>query len=122
MPAFWPGRRLPFGDLVLVDLPFTPEFNGLTIRQLLVEVNTLLGIFDGSVSYDVITALTEDVNAAFNGGVPTQWAQDHLRRLATTRPSIRSTSCELKELGNGGRGWNRTTDPSRVKLPEVVAR
>jgi hypothetical protein len=69
---------IPFGDLVLVDLTLYPEFNGLTIREFLMHTNSRLG-GDPPYTYDDIAALTDDVTRAFEGGTPTQFAQDHLR-------------------------------------------
>ena len=68
-----------FGDLILVDLPFTAEFNGFTVRQFLGVANTRLGGGAGSASYDALAALTEDLNSAFVSGDPSQFAQDHLQ-------------------------------------------
>ena len=75
--SFGGAAGIPFGDLMLAGLVFTPEFNGMTIRELLGEANRTLG-GAGTTSYDELFFLLRDVNGAFVAGVPTDFAQDHL--------------------------------------------
>ena len=85
---------IPFGDLVLTDLAFAEEFNGLTIRQFLAVANSILGGGANPTTDDELAALLVDVNGAFGGGAPTLWAQDHLvSRLA--QPLLEPTSLLL---------------------------
>jgi hypothetical protein len=77
---------IPLGDLVLWNLPFTPEFNELTVRQFLAIANTRLGGGPGSATYDALAALTEDLNSAFASGEPSAFAQDHLQVGGQTVP------------------------------------
>ncbi len=71
-----------FGDLVLHDLaaPYRPSLNGLTVRQFLAEANFALGGSDlGRYTVDDLAVLTDEVSRAFEGGQPSQFAQNHLR-------------------------------------------
>jgi hypothetical protein len=73
---------VPFGDLVLHDLTTVyTEFNDLTVREFLAEMNFWLGRNDvvPPAGHDAISLLTEDITRAFEGGTPSQFAQDHLR-------------------------------------------
>jgi hypothetical protein len=75
---------VPFADLVLHDLaaPYRPSLNGLTVRQFLAEANFALGGSDlGRYTVTDLAVLTEEVSRAFEGGQPSQFAQDHLRRV-----------------------------------------
>ena len=71
----------PFGDLVLHDLaaPYA-YFNGLTVREFRVAANVILGggALPANITYDDVAALTESLTLSFQGGTPTQFAQDHL--------------------------------------------
>jgi hypothetical protein len=69
---------IPFGDLILHNLTLS-DFNGLTVRQFLAEVNDFLGGETPPITYDDLFFLTEDVTRAFEGGTPSQFAQDHLQ-------------------------------------------
>jgi hypothetical protein len=72
---------LRFGDLVLtgfpVFLPFAP-LDGLTVRQFLGDMNTLLGGGSNIVSISELGTVVGDLNASFFGGTPSPFAQDHL--------------------------------------------
>jgi T5SS/PEP-CTERM-associated repeat protein len=76
-----------FGDLVLHDMiidfgGFSVDmtaFNGLTLRQFLTNMNVRLGGGAGPYTYDDVAVLTDEVLRSFEGGVPTGFAQDHLR-------------------------------------------
>jgi hypothetical protein len=69
---------IPFADLILVGTAY-PLLNGLSVREYLAEANGFLGANPAPYTYDDIATLTEDVTRAFEGGTPTQFAQDHLR-------------------------------------------
>jgi hypothetical protein len=84
---------VPFGDLVLFDMPMGPTdftaFEGQTVRQFLQHANLVLG--GGSSPYvnispDDIANLTFDLSTAFENGVPSQFAQGHLRIAAQPVP------------------------------------
>ena len=83
-----------FGDLVLVDTAY-PDFNGLTVRQHLDLVNDFLGGASLPYSYDDIASLTDSITLAFEGGVPTQFAQDHLAVAPESVPEPSSMSLLL---------------------------
>jgi hypothetical protein len=73
-----------FGDLVLHDLaaPYRPSLSGLNVRQFLAEANFALGASGiGRYTVDDFAILTDEVSRAFEGGQPSQFAQDHLRIL-----------------------------------------
>lgn len=92
---------VPFGDLVLTDLAFAEEFDGLTIRQFLAVANSILGQGSSNpTTDDELAALLEDVNGAFGGGAPTLWAQDHL--VIASQPVPEPTSLLL--FGSGALG------------------
>jgi hypothetical protein len=78
------SASIPFGDLILYDLAGTPLFNGLSVRQFLTGANQFLGGSPPPYTYDDIAALTDDLTVAFEGGTPSQFAQDH---LAVPEPS-----------------------------------
>ena len=80
---------LVFGDLRLCGLGQVAylgwSYNDMTVRQFLAEMNTALG--GGPVlgenapdfsTFDALAYLTENVTSAFEGGVPSQFAQDHI--------------------------------------------
>ena len=69
---------LKFGDLRVCGLSTTPAYNGLTIRQLLVELSNALGVFQTVYDYGDLAALTGDVTAAFESGIVSTFAQQHL--------------------------------------------
>jgi hypothetical protein len=69
---------LGFGDLRLCNLTATPAYNGLTVRQFLLEMNTALGGGAIAYAYDTISPLTNEVSSAFEAGLVSRFAQDHL--------------------------------------------
>ena len=78
-----------FEDLVLHDLvaPYPQDLNGTTVREVVTELNFLLGGGIGPHSIDDIGVLTDRLSRAFEGGVPSQFAQDHLR-IVPEPPSV----------------------------------
>ncbi len=78
--GFLPGTSgLRFGDLVLSDFSTLPQLNGLTVRQFLGDVNTLLSGGSSIVSISDLGSLVSDLNVSFfNGQTASQFAQDHL--------------------------------------------
>jgi hypothetical protein len=92
-----PGTSgLRFGDLVLTGFSPTtfPQLNGLTVRQFLGDVNTVLGGGSSIVSISDLGTLVDgeplitDVNISFFSGVPTQFAQDHLVAPSTSVSAV----------------------------------
>jgi len=74
-----------FGDLRLRNLTATPLLNGLSVREVLATVNTVLG--GGTASYGLaeLYPLANELNFSFGGGVVNQFAQDHLRVVIDMR-------------------------------------
>jgi len=83
-----PGTSgLRFGDLVLTDFSTFPQLNGLTVRQFLGDMNTLLGGGSSIVSISDLGTLVNDVNSSFSfGSSVSQFAQDHLEAPIGTVP------------------------------------
>jgi hypothetical protein len=75
---------IPFGDLLLEGFSTLPQLDGLTVRQFLGDMNTLLGGGSSIVSIDDVgtifdgATIVNDVNSSFSSGMPSQFAQDHL--------------------------------------------
>jgi hypothetical protein len=78
--GFLPGASgIPFGNLVLENFsPFFSPFNGLTVRQFLGDVNTLLGGGSSVFTISDLGSMVGDLNASFSGGTPSAFAQAHL--------------------------------------------
>jgi len=71
------------GDLVLCGFTSLPALNGVTVRQFLGTVNTLLG--GGSAAFTIgdLAPITAELNASFSGGTPDAFAQQHLGKDST---------------------------------------
>jgi hypothetical protein len=81
---------IPFGDLILSG--FSPHsslrpVNGLTVRQFLGVMNTLLGGGSSVITIDDLDTTLGDVNGSFFAGQPSQFAQDHLFAPTVPEPS-----------------------------------
>jgi hypothetical protein len=74
------STSLRIGDLRLCALTSTPDYNGMTVRGFLGEMNEILGdvLSNASDSFEELAALAVDLTESFESGVPSQWAQDHL--------------------------------------------
>jgi hypothetical protein len=82
-----PGTSgLRFGDLVLTDFSTFPQLNGLTVRQVLGDANTLLSGGSSIVSINDLGTLVSDLNASFSNGFVSQFAQDHLEAPSASVP------------------------------------
>ncbi len=68
-----------FGDLTINSLTTTPDFNGLTVRQALAVLDSVLGGLPTSDTYTDLDALARELDGAFGLGIPSQFAQDHLQ-------------------------------------------
>ena len=82
---------IPFGDLVLVNLATFPNLNGLSVRQFLAVANTCVGggsCPSAAAGFDIneTAQLADDLSHAFEGGTPTQFAQDHFRIATAPTP------------------------------------
>ncbi len=69
---------LRFGDLTLCNFPTQPALEGLTVRQYLGVVNTLLGGGSGPYPISDLSPLTGSLNSSFTAGGVAAFAQDHL--------------------------------------------
>jgi hypothetical protein len=82
--GFLPGTSgIPFGDLVLEGFNTLPQLNGLTVREFLGDMNTLLSGGSSIVTIDDIAdfaagPLVTLLDTSFSNGTPTQFAQDYL--------------------------------------------
>lgn len=77
----------PYGGLVLTDMVIDigngnvvdmSALNGLTVRQFLGLADRQLGGGGGPYDFQPMSFVTQQIAAAFEGGTPTQFAQDHL--------------------------------------------
>jgi hypothetical protein len=84
---------IPFGDLVLEGFSTTlPQLDGLTVRQFLGDMNTLLSGGSSIVSIDDIGTILSSLNASFSDGTPLQFAQDHLVAPTVVTPTPEPSS------------------------------
>jgi hypothetical protein len=67
---------LHFGDLTLCNTTNGPS--GITVRAFLGILNTALGGGTTPYSIDDLNAIAQELNAAFNGGSPSAFAQAHV--------------------------------------------
>ena len=67
-----------FGDLTLCNFTTLPALNGMTVRQFLATVNTLLGGGSGTYGIADLQIITSALNDSFHAGVPKAFAQQHL--------------------------------------------
>ena len=69
---------VPFGDVTLCNFTVQPLLNGLTVRQFLGLVNTLLGGGTGNYSIAELYPITSERNLSFSAGTVSAFADDHL--------------------------------------------
>jgi len=69
---------VPLGNLTLCNFSTLTALNGMTVRQFLGTVNTLLG--GGSATYSIsdLDPITSAINGSFVGGTPSTFAQTNL--------------------------------------------
>jgi hypothetical protein len=100
------GLRL--GDLVLAEFTGTLSvLNGLTVRQFLGDVNTLLG--GGTTGFTIadLGGTVGSVNASFSDGTPVPFAQAHLVAPTSVSPVPEPSSWLLVTAGWLGLAWTR---------------
>ena len=74
-----PGTAaLRFGDVRVCALADAPTLNGLTVRQILGTLNAALGGGTTAYSFEQLAELARNLAEAFESGVPSAWAMDHL--------------------------------------------
>jgi hypothetical protein len=106
---------IPFGDLVLEGFSTLPQLDGLTVRQFLGDMNTLLSGGSSIVTIDdvgqTLDPILFDLNASFFGGAPGQFAQDHL--VAPTVVTLTPEPSNLAVLIGGLLGLAATAHRKR---------
>jgi hypothetical protein len=96
---------IPFGNLLLQGFSTLPQLDGLTVRQFLGDMNTLLGGGSSIVSIADIggppdfNPILISLNVSFSGGTPTQFAQDHLVAPAVVTPTPEPSSLTVLIAG-----------------------
>ena len=100
-----------FGDLILADLTSNlAVLNGLTVRQILGDVNTLLGGGSSIITIADLGSTVGNLNASFSDGEPSQFAQDHLVAPDLASATPLPAALPLFATGVGGIGllrWRR---------------
>jgi len=90
---------VPFGDLQLTNFAPGSPFEGLTVRQVLVDVNTLLGGGTTAFTISDLGSLVGDLNASFSEGNPSTFAENHLNVATEAAPVPEPATIAL--LGSG---------------------
>ena len=115
---------LRFGDLVLTGFSTASQLNGLTVRQFLGNMNTLLSggssivtVSELGTGVGEVGGLVSNLNASFSNGNPQQFAQDHLEapnsgtgngsEPAVPEPSTLVLSAILFGTWGAARGYRR---------------
>ena len=95
-------RIFNLGTFVVEGLPEDfSDLNGLSVRQFLAAANTCLGGGSCLHTYEGMSLIAEDFSLAFDGGTPTQFAQNHLQRPAGPVPTPVPEPATLSLLGIG---------------------
>jgi hypothetical protein len=72
------SSKLRFGNLTLCKFSALPLLNGMTVRQFLGAVNSLLGGGSAIYSISLLDPITQQLNFSFGSGYVSAFAQDHL--------------------------------------------
>jgi hypothetical protein len=67
-----------FGDLLVCGVPATPDLDHLTVRQVLAAFQRALAGLPTADTYADLDALARELDAAFQLGDPSTYAQTHL--------------------------------------------
>ena len=109
---------IPFGDLVLEGFSSLPQIDGLTVRQFLGDMNTLLGGGSSIVSIDDLGTTVNDLNSSFSFGMPSQFAQEHLVAPTVVTPTPEPSSLAIFIVGMLGLAATARRKAARkLKLP-----
>jgi hypothetical protein len=103
-------QGVPFGDLILTGLTGTQALmNGLTVRELLSDMNILIGA--GISDLNVVDAdiVANELNMSFNGGmVVSTFAQDNLELPPSATPLPATLPLFATGLAGAGLlGWRK---------------
>jgi hypothetical protein len=91
---------IPFGDLVLEGFNTTlPQLDGLTVRQFLGDMNTLLSGGSSIVNINDLGTILSSLNASFSDGMPQQFAQEHLVAPTVVTPTPEPSSLAILITG-----------------------
>jgi hypothetical protein len=77
---------VPFGDMELTGFGPGSPFDGLLVRQVLANVNTLLGGGTAAFTIADLGSLVGDLNASFSEGNPSTFAGNHLEAPTVAAP------------------------------------
>ena len=107
-----PGTSgIPFGNLILTNLTGAlAPLDGLTVREFLGDMNTLLSGGTSIVSIADLGLIVQDVNNSFSFGTPDQFAQDHLDAPPIVGQTPLPAALPLFATGLGAMGlfgWRR---------------
>lgn len=96
---------IPFGDLVFHDYSQVPQVNGLTVRQVLAQANTLLG--GGASGYGIADAnsIVMNLNASFFQE-PSEFAQNYLQVAGDTTSQPVPEPATLSLLAAAATAWS----------------
>ena len=72
------SANLKFGDLLICNLSTPSALNGMTVRQFLATANSVLGATSSAFTAADLDAVAVQVNASFDSGTPSTFAQTSL--------------------------------------------